>query len=117
MYELIRYLSIGGYYFAIWEQLGSESSFTLSIDIYNRKRCAPRTYCQTESYGKWIKNGWCAKWLYSRIIRKNLVIEIEVESMIGKLKVSQHRTAHNAMAIAEALRISNPALAELVRID
>ena len=37
--------------------------------------------------------------------------------MIGKLKVSQHRTAHNAMAIAEALRISNPALAELVRID
>lgn len=37
--------------------------------------------------------------------------------MIGKLKVGQHRTAHNAMATAEALRISNPALAELVRID
>lgn len=37
--------------------------------------------------------------------------------MIGKLKVGQHRTAHNAMAVDEVLRISNPALAEMVRID
>ena len=46
---------------------------------------------------------------------KIVAIEVEIDSIVGKFKVSQNRSAVDAENVAKALENSNPKMAESVR--
>lgn len=48
-------------------------------------------------------------------LEKIVAIEIDIQSMIGKFKVSQNRSAVDVMNVAKALKRSNAEMAELIK--
>ena len=48
-------------------------------------------------------------------LEKIIAIEIQIESIVGKFKVSQNRSAVDAENVAKALEMENPEMAESVR--
>lgn len=48
-------------------------------------------------------------------LEKIIAIEIQIESVVGKFKVSQNRSAVGAKNVAKALENENPQMAECMR--